>query len=142
MAITQHWSGAWTGRGSGQSIASKRWVLQWVIIGTVTRQEVPQMRCIANDDMLQTCPSDAPNEALHRGILPRTLGRDDDFIDPHVLHALPKGRAIDAVPIAEEIAGGLVPRKRLDDLLCRPLGGWMLSNVAMDHASALMGNND
>jgi hypothetical protein len=49
---------------------------------------------------------------------------------------LSKGGAVDAIPIAEERAGRLVPRERLDDLLRGPLGGRMLGHVAMHHTPA------
>jgi hypothetical protein len=49
-------------------------------------------------------------------LLPRRAGCNHDLCDPHVRDALSEGRAIDAVPIAEEIPGGIVPRKRLDYL--------------------------
>jgi hypothetical protein len=70
-----------------------------VIIGKVTRQEAPQMRFIEHDNMLQTFPPDAPDEALDIWVLPRTLGRNYDLCDSHVLDTLPKGRAVDAVAI-------------------------------------------
>src|SRR5207244_462343 len=84
-------------------------------------------------------PTDAPDEAFDVRILPRRAGRNHDLFDPHVLDALSKGRAIDAVPTAEEIPGGLVPRKRLDHLLRGPHGRWVFSDVHVHDASALMG---
>ena len=59
-----------------------------------------------------------------------------------MLHALPKGCAIDTIAIAEEVARGLGPRDGLHDLLRRPRRCRGLSNIAVHHASALMSQND
>jgi len=112
-----------------------------MIIGKVARQEALQMPCVEHDDMLQTLAPDAPKEALHVRVLPWTSRGDDGFLEPHVLDALPQGRAVDASASAQERAWYRVPRKGLHHLPCRPLGGRMLGHVAMDHASALMRHN-
>jgi len=35
--------------------------------------------------MIQALPANAPNEALHEGVLPWTLGGNDDLLDPAIL---------------------------------------------------------
>jgi hypothetical protein len=69
---------------------------------------------------------------------PRTPRGTQHFFDAHVPHPLPKGGAIDAVPIAQQISRGFVPRKGLDDLLCGPFGRGVLRHVEVHHASALV----
>src|SRR5262245_40576944 len=68
-----------------------------MIVCKGTRQKALQMLCIEDDDIIETRPPDAPDEALHVRMLPRALRGDHDLFDAHVLDALPKGRAIDAV---------------------------------------------
>jgi len=63
------------------------------------------------------------------------------FFDAHVPHLLPKGGAIDVVPIAQQISRGFVPRKGIDDLLCGPFCRGVLSHVEVHHASVLMGED-
>ena len=55
--------------------------------------------------MIQALASDRADEALREGVLPRALGRRQDFIDPYALHALPEHVTVDRVAIAEEIGG-------------------------------------
>ena len=63
------------------------------------------MPLVEHDDLIEESPTDASDEAFDVRILPRRVGRNHDLCDPHVRDVLPKGRAIDAVPIAEEIPG-------------------------------------
>src|SRR5919199_5036498 len=63
-----------------------------VIIGTGAGEDALQMLHVEDHYMIETLPTDTPDGALHRRVLPRTLGCDHDFCDPHVLDALPKGR--------------------------------------------------
>ena len=88
--------------------------------------------------MIQTLPPDTANEPLDIRMLPRTLWGSQHFLDAHMSHTLPKMGAVDMVPIAEERAWRLVPRERLDHLLGRPLGRWMLGDVEVYNASALV----
>ena len=99
------------------------------------------MRFIENDDMLQTFPPDAPHEALHIRILPWRPGRNHDFVDPHVLAALPKARAVDAVGVTKEMPWRLVPWKRFDHLLRRPWGSGMLRHVEVNNPPSCMGED-
>jgi hypothetical protein len=50
------------------------------------------------------------------------VGRREDFIDPHALHAVAK-LAIDPVTIAKEIGRRGVVREGVYDLLGSPVGG-------------------
>ena len=52
-----------------------------------------------------------------------------------------EGGTIDAVAISEQEPGGLVPRKFLEDLGCRPLSCWMLGDIEMNNAPAIMSQN-
>src|SRR5262247_2618412 len=71
-----------------------------IIVVEVLCQEPPQMALVQDDDMVQAFPADTPNQPLYIRILPRTPRGDHDLLDPHMLHPLPKGGPIDAVPIA------------------------------------------
>jgi hypothetical protein len=92
--------------------------------------------------MVQTFAANTPNEPLDVRILPRTPGGDDRCFDPHVLHPLPKGGAIDPVPIANQISRGLVPRKGIHHLLRCPLRCRVFRDVEMDHAAPLVGQDE
>ena len=82
------------------------------------------MALVQDDHVVQAFAADTPDQPLDVRILPRTPWGDDDFFDPHMLHPLPKRGAVDAVPIAQQIARGFVPREGVHDLLGRPLRRW------------------
>jgi hypothetical protein len=70
--------------------------------------------------------------------LPWTLRRDEHFFDAHVLDALPKGCAVDGVPVAREIARRFIPGKGVNNLLRCPLRRWMLGNIKVEYAPPFM----
>jgi hypothetical protein len=67
------------------------------------------MALVQDDHVVQAVATDTPDEAFHRGILPRTPRGDERFFDPHVPYPLPKRGAVDTVPVVHEIAGRFVP---------------------------------
>ena len=75
------------------------------------------MSLVQDDDMVQAFTADTPDQPLDVRILPRTPWGDHNLLDPHMLDPLLKGSAIDAVPIAQEIPRGLVPRVIVTDKL-------------------------
>src|SRR5262245_10780923 len=113
-----------------------------MIILEVTGQQPPEMALVQDDHVVQAFTADTPDQPLDVRILPRTPWGDHDLLDPHMLDPLPKGSAIDAVPIAQEIPRGLVPREGLNDLLGGPLRGRMLGDVEVDDAPSRMGQDD
>jgi len=52
----------------------------------------------------------APNEAIYVGVLPWTLGRNDDLPDPPMLDALPKVCAVNAIAVVLYSAASMLPR--------------------------------
>jgi hypothetical protein len=112
-----------------------------VVISQVTREDAPEVVLTQDDNVVQAFAANTPDEALHIRVLPGTPGRDEHFFDPHVLHPLPKEGPIDTVAIAHQIPRCLVPWKSLDHLLRCLLGGGMLGHVNMDHAPAMVREN-
>jgi hypothetical protein len=113
-----------------------------VIIGQVIRQQPPEMLRVEDEDMIGHVTADTANHPLHAGVLPRTPGGDEDFFDPHMAHPLSKSVPINAVPIAQQIPRGGLPRKSVHDLLSRPLDGGMLRDVHTHDPSPFMGEDD
>jgi hypothetical protein len=109
-----------------------------VIISKVAGQDAREMPLVEDHYVVQALPADTPDQSLHIWVLPRTPWGDDDLLDAHVLDTLPKGCAIDAVPIAEEIPGRLVPRERFHDLLCRPRCCRVFGHVEVDDTAAFV----
>ena len=58
------------------------------------------MLFVQDEHLIQTLAPDTPNQPLDVGVLPRTLGSDQHFLDAQVLDPMLKGCAVDAVTIA------------------------------------------
>jgi hypothetical protein len=113
-----------------------------MIIAEVFGQEPPQMSLMQDDHVIEAFAADTPNEPLDERSLPRTPRGDHYLFDPQLLYPLPKRGTIDAVPIAQEIPRGLVPREGINDLLGGPLRRGMLSDVEVDYATSMVGQHD
>src|SRR5215813_10256329 len=109
-----------------------------MIVMEVFGQEPPQMALVQDDHMVQAVAANTPNKPLDVRILPRTPGGDHDLLDPHMPHPLPKGGAIGAVPIAQQISRCFVPWEGVYYLLGRPLRGRVFRNIEMDDSSPFM----
>jgi hypothetical protein len=71
-----------------------------MIVLEVFGQELPQMALVQDDHMVQAVAANTPNQSLDVRILPRAPGGDHSLLDAHMPHPLPKGRSINAIPIA------------------------------------------
>ena len=94
-----------------------------------------------HDHMIQALAANTANAALHIWILPRRPGGNDHLVNPHVSDALPKRSTVDTIPVAQEIAGRSIPRKRVDHLLCRPRRSGMLCHVDVHDPSPFVGED-
>jgi hypothetical protein len=92
--------------------------------------------------VIQTLAADRADEPLHEGILPRAVGRGQDFTDPHALDSSAECLPVDAVTITQEVGRGGVVRESVDELLGGPRGGRMLGHVEVDDASTVVGEHD
>jgi hypothetical protein len=87
----------------------------------------------------------APNradQAFGERILPRTSSSREDFLNPHTLHALSEGVAVDGVSIAQEVGRGRVVREGVHDLLSGPRRGGMLGDVEVQDPAAMVSEDD
>src|SRR5262245_30227763 len=72
--------------------------------------------------MVQTFPSDRPDQSFRKTVLPRRAASDGFVTDAHSSHAACDNRAVDTIPITDQIAWNLVPRECLADLASNPVG--------------------
>src|SRR2546428_13675852 len=100
------------------------------------------MQFAEDEDMVQTLAPDRADKALREGVLPRAMGRGQDFSDSHAFHPLPERVTVDTVAIAEEVRRRGFVREGVHDLLGRPGGGGMFSHVEVDDTPALVGEDD
>jgi hypothetical protein len=99
------------------------------------------MPFIQHDDLSEDLATNTPNEPFDVWVLPWTPRRNPHFVNAHMLHTLPKVRAIDAIPIMQEIARRVVPWKSVHDLLCGPLRRRMLRDTKVHDPSPLVRQN-
>ena len=113
-----------------------------VIIIQVVLQNAFQVLLGQDDHMVQTFATDGTDNSLHVGILPWRSTSRDSLFDAHVLDSVLKIMAVDQISIPNQKPRRCVIWKRLDDLLSRPLGSWILGDVEVHHAPTMMAQHD
>ncbi len=113
-----------------------------MIAGEIQTGDAHEVSLVDRDDMLEALTTNRPDESLDVWRLPRRTARDDNFLDAHVLGALPEVLTVDRVLVADQKPGRSIIRKRFDDLLSRPLGCRMRGDVEVDDLSSMMTKND
>ena len=108
------------------------------VIRQVRGQQPSQMGFVEHDDPVEKLAAEGPYHPFRVRILPWRARGDHHFFDPHVGHPLTERITIDAVSISQQKARRSVKGKGFDNLLCRPLGGWMRRNVEMDDLTLLV----
>jgi len=100
------------------------------------------MTLTASHDVVSTRTPDTANEALHRGILPRTPGGSQHVFGAPVLHPLLTCHTIDTVPIAPQLPRGFVPRDSFGHVRRCPLRSGVRRHAAMHDAAPFMGQDE
>src|SRR6266704_1032624 len=87
--------------------------------------------------MVDALASDRSDQSFGEPVLPRRAWSDRFVADAHGSQSVPDGSAVDLIPIADQVARGLIPRECLRDLACDPVRGRMRSDVDPDEVSWL-----
>src|SRR5438105_10932573 len=87
--------------------------------------------------MVDAFPPDRSDQPFGEAVLPRRAWRDRFVAEAHGSQSVPDGSAVDLIPIADQVARGLIPRECLRDLACDPVRGRMRSDVDPDEVSWL-----
>src|SRR5260221_5251133 len=66
--------------------------------------------------MVDALASDRSDQSFGKAVLPRRAWSDSFVADAHGSQSMPDGNAIDLIPIADQVARGLIPRECLCDL--------------------------
>ena len=69
----------------------------FIITGDVGVQSPPQVRFAYHDDVVETFPSDRPDQSLRKAILPRRAAGDGFVTDAHGSHPSCDHCAVDAI---------------------------------------------
>jgi hypothetical protein len=100
------------------------------------------MSGIKDDEVVQTLSADRADEPLGVWILPGAAGRREDFLDLQRSHTRPNVAAINAVPIPQQIARGVMLGEGLDNLLRRPGCRGVVRYVEVQHLPTTMFHYD
>jgi hypothetical protein len=92
--------------------------------------------------MVDALASDRSDQSFREAVLPRRAWSARFVADAHGSQSIPDGNAIDLIPIADQVARGLIPRERLCDLARDPAGGRMRCDVDPDEISAGQSHDD
>ncbi len=100
------------------------------------------MLLVEDDDVVEELPSKAANHPLHIGNLPRRARGRDDLIDAQAFNRSRNPLTVDAIAVSNQITWSRIERKRLNELLCCPLGRRMFCDVEADNSPSIMGQDD
>src|SRR5712664_3521020 len=92
--------------------------------------------------MVVALASDRSNQPFGEAVLPRRAWGDGLVTDAHGAQSVPDGSAVDLIPIADQVARGLIPRECLRDLARDPVRGRMRCDVDPDEVSARQPHDD
>src|SRR5580704_5457634 len=100
------------------------------------------MHLAQDNDVVYTLTPDRSDQPFGKAILPRR-GRCGRLVpDTHGAQSACNDVAIDAIPIADEVARSLVPRKCRRYLTCNPFGRGICCDVDPDEVSAVEPDDD
>jgi len=109
-----------------------------VVVREVSAQQAAEVSFVEHDDVIETFPSNRPDDALSEGILPGRSRGDEDLAHPQAFHPPDEHIAVDRVPVAEQVLGRCLFREALDQLVSSPGGGGVVGGVDMNEFSTVV----
>jgi hypothetical protein len=100
------------------------------------------MRLAQDNDVVHTFTPDRSDQPFGKAILPRRGWRGRPVPDAHSAQSASNDAAIDPIPIADEVARRLIPRKSLGDLTRNPFGRRIYCDVDPDKVPAVEPDDD
>src|SRR5882762_2148469 len=107
-----------------------------VIVG-VGFQDPTQMHLAQDNDVVHTLTPDRSDQPFDKAILPRRGWCGRLVPDAHSAQSACDDGTIDAIPIADEVFWGIIPRKRLGHLTRNPIRCRVCSDIDPDEVSAI-----
>jgi hypothetical protein len=100
------------------------------------------MRLAPDNDVVHTLAPDRSDQPFGKAILPRRGWRGRPVPDAHGAQSASNDAATDPIPIADEVARRLIPRKSLGDLTRNPFGRRIYCDVDQDKVPAVEPDDD
>src|SRR5258708_8315993 len=113
-----------------------------IIIVGVGFQAPTQMHLAQDNDVVQTFTPDRSDQPFDKAILPRRGWCGRLVPDAHGAQSACDDASIDPIPIADEVARCLIPRKRLRYLTCNPFCRRICCDLDPDEVSAVEPDDD
>src|SRR5215203_2079487 len=88
----------------------------FIVITSMGSQDAAQMRLAQDDQMIHTLTPDRSDQPFGKAILPRRDRGRRLVPDAHGAKSACDNRAIDAIPISDEVARSLIPWECLGEL--------------------------
>jgi hypothetical protein len=82
---------------------------QLVIIGGIVRQNPAQVRLTQDNRMVDALASDRSDQSFGEAVLPRRARSDGFVTDARGAQSVDDGRAVDSIPITDQVARCLSP---------------------------------
>src|SRR6266550_1547513 len=92
--------------------------------------------------MVDALASDRSDQPFGEAVLPRRAWGDGLVADAHGAQSARDDSAVDPIPITDQVARDLIPRKCLRDLACDPFRGRIGCDVDPDKVSAGQPDDD
>src|SRR5262249_3772859 len=99
------------GRKAGASLSSDQCVLMSLVIASIGSQDPAQMGFAPDDEMIEALAPDRSDQPFSEAILPRCTWCDGLVPYAHGTQTAGDNGAVDAIPIANNVVRGLVPRE-------------------------------
>ena len=113
-----------------------------VVVGDVCHQNPPQVPLAEHDQVVEALPTNRADGALREMVLPGRLPAGDDLANPHPLHPPSEPVTIDRVPVTDEESWDWpIAWECLDELLGRPFRGRAGSDIEVEDAPAIVGED-
>ena len=100
------------------------------------------MSFVQYDHMIECVSAYTADDPLAIGILPRRRVAQSSLLQGPLLSRWLERRTVDRIPVPQQITRRGIPRECLNDLLGRPLGGWMFGDVDMHDTATLVSQHD
>src|SRR5215831_707502 len=113
-----------------------------VVIANVVEEKSLQMPFVHSNDMIQQLPPTAFDPALRHPVLPRTLERGLDRLNPEGSHGSGNLHSVLPVPVEDQKPRNRAKRKRLPQLLNNPNARGLPRDVAVQNTSAIMADDE
>ena len=113
-----------------------------VVVAEIGRQPSLEMTSVQDDVMVETLSSNRADESLGVWVLPWTLRCSQNLLHTQRFDSQSDLGAVPAVPVADEISGGIAISKRLYDLLRSPITGRMLGYIEVQQLATIVFQHD